>query len=160
MEMKNLPEKPYLKLLKEMTISNEQPKVKIPIKHPGVLDLDQLNEDDLLKEEKEEEELLSEFLIIGSLVLGAIVTYKRFMAAAAKACGGKGGGKAKSLCMSKYKFKAAQGALTAAKKNMAACSKTNNPEACKAKMGKQVAKWTGRAANAKSKVTAGGKFLG
>lgn len=37
--MKNLPEKKYLNFLKEMIYLNEQPKVKIPVKHPGILEV-------------------------------------------------------------------------------------------------------------------------
>lgn len=78
--------------------------------------------------------------IAGGLALAtaAALIYKRFFSKAAKACKGASD---KSACLKKYKVDAIKATITNLKKANTECSSNKNPEKCKARVAKQVAKW-------------------
>ena len=83
-------------------------------------------------------------LLVGKQVLRTsillwfiVMTYKKQWSKAAKSCKGKVG-KDKTLCITKYKLKASEMEMSAAKKVMSQCSKTKNPNKCKQKIQSEI----------------------
>ena len=78
--------------------------------------------------------------VAAALVIKAgTMAYKRFFSQAAKSCTGKSGSE-KTDCIQKFKDKAKQAKVKTLRSGLGKCSKSKNPEKCKAKINKELAR--------------------
>ena len=78
-------------------------------------------------------------LVVAALATAAVMAYKRFLSKAARACAGMGGTE-KTACMNKFKQDVIKAQINTLQSGLAKCAKTKDPDKCKAKVIKQIAK--------------------